>query len=202
MKKITILFFLVFLLSGVPAQAYDYDYFGNMDYHNDVLRFDFSVSTSGERIFFSSSWDDGGFDPMLGLWDAAGNLIYFQDDGSQVGSQLSNGVSYDYAGWDSFYTVLLDPGSYFLTLTTYNNFNVSDIYSDGFSLDGETPILISEWSQPANGLRTDDYAFHILNVDTASGPGETPPVPEPSTIVLLIAGLAGCLVFGRKRFLK
>ncbi|WFS64212.1 DVUA0089 family protein [Pseudodesulfovibrio thermohalotolerans] len=202
MKKITILFFLVFLLSGVPAQAYDYDYFGNMEYHNDVLRFDFSVSTSGERIFFSSSWDDGGFDPMLGLWDAAGNLIYFQDDGGLVGSQLSNGVSYDYEEWDSFYTVLLDPGSYFLTLTTYDNFNISDSYSDGFYRAGETPILISEWSQPSNGFRTDDYAFHILNVDTASGPGETPPVPEPSTVVLLIAGLAGCLVFGRKRFLK
>lgn len=194
---------VLFLLPAMSAQAYDYDYSGHMQYHNDVLQFNFSVSTSGTRTFFSSSWDDGGFDPMLGLWSSTGNLINFQDDGDQEGTEYSNGVGYDYGEWDSYYAVALAAGDYILTLSTYNNFSAGTSLSDGFNLDNETPILIGDWNQPpsANGYRTDYYEFHILNVDSAVGPGPST-VPEPSAFILLGAGLCGLIAFGRKRFAR
>jgi len=197
----------VFLLSmflfvsqiGQASAAMDYDFFGNMPYSNSVLRFDFSVSTAGDRTFFSSSWDDGGFDPMLGLWSAAGNKIYFQDDGMNAGTTSSNGIAYTHGRWDSYYTVNLAPGSYILTLSTYNNFNVGDLLSQGFNMDGATPIPIAQWDQPANGYRTSDYAFHILNVDSAVIIDPTVPTPEPSTIILMGLGFGALALLRRNR---
>ncbi len=189
--------FLLFISSSPAFSATDYDFFGTMDYHNDVLQFNFGVSTSGTRTFFSSSWDEGNFDPMLGLWSSSGDLINFQDDGGNAGSTLSNGVFYTHGEWDSYYNVFLEPGNYILTLTTYNNFNVGDTLSQGFQLDGEDPIFVTEWEQPANGLRNNSWAFHILNVDEATGPG--PSVPEPGTALLLGAGILGMLYSSRRR---
>lgn len=191
---------IIGMLLCIPAGAHaslDFDFFGTMPYHNSVLSFDFDVSTSADRTFFSSSWDDGGFDPMLGLWTSSGSLINFQDDGSNVGSTLSNGVSYTHGNWDSYYSVFLDPGSYILTLSAYDNFNVSNTLSDGFALDGAAPIPIASWDQPANGFRTADYAFHILNVDAVEFEAPTA-VPEPSTYLLLGMGL-GLIALVRRR---
>ncbi len=134
---------------------------------------------------------------MLGLWTSSGNLINFQDDGGKVGSTLSNGALYSHGIWDSYYDVFLDQGSYILTLTTYDNFNVGNTLAEGFDLDNEDPIFITEWDQPANGFRSNAWAFHILNVDEATGPG--PSVPEPGTVLLLGAGILGMLYSSRRR---
>ncbi|WCB48240.1 DVUA0089 family protein [Nitratidesulfovibrio vulgaris] len=191
--------FMMFSQIGQASAAMDYDFFGNLPYHNTVLRFDFDVSTTGERTFFSSSWDDGGFDPMLGLWSAAGNKIEFQDDGGRTGSTASNGILYTHGNWDSYYTVNLAPGSYILTLSTYNNFNVGDLLSQGFDFDGTNPIPIASWDQPANGYRTSNYAFHILNVDRAVIDDPTVPTPEPSTIILMGLGFGALALLRRNR---
>lgn len=188
---------LVSQISSASA-AMDYDFFGTLPNHNSVLRFQFDVATSGDRTFFSSSWDDGGFDPMLGLWTLAGNLIYFQDDGGNSGSTLSNGISYTHGRWDSYYTVNLVPGSYLLTLSTYDNFNNGNLLSQGFTMDGQSPIPITTWDQPANGFRTDAYAFHILNVDRAVIDPNVP-TPEPSTVILMGLGFAALAVMRRQR---
>ena len=160
--------------------------------------FQFNVSTPGNRTFFSSSWDDGGFDPMLGLWNQAGNLVYFQDDGLNGGSTPSNGVQYTHGGWDSYYSVNLMPGSYILTLSTFDNFNIGDQLSQGFLRDNDAPIPIAEWYQPANGYRASRYAFHILNVDAAVINDPALPTPEPSTILLMGLGF-GALTLLRSR---
>jgi hypothetical protein len=183
------------LFFGTPAQALDFDFSGNMNYHNDVLQFGFTSSGVGNVTLFSSSWDDGGFDPMLGLWDSFGNLVYFQDDGGNVGSTLSNGVWYDHGNWDSYYTAPIGVGDYLVTLSAYSNFNNGSSLSNGFAYDGQTPIPIASWNEPANGYRNSNYAFHILNVTEATGPSA---VPIPAAIWLLGAGLMGLLGIRRK----
>lgn len=196
MKKLLLVCMFV-LLAATPVMALDFDFSGNMPYHNSVLQFSFVSGGAGTVTLFSSSWLDGdhGFDPMLGLWNSAGNLVHFQDDGGIVGSTMSNGVSYNHGVWDSYYSAAISAGTYYVTLTTYANFNKGNHLSDGFSYDGETPIPIPLWNEPANGYQTSDYEFHILNVTSAVGPA----VPEPSTFLLVGLGIAGVGILARRR---
>ncbi len=177
-----------------PALALDFDFSGNLTYHNDVLYFNFVAPEAGNVTLFSSSWDDGGFDPMLGLWTSTGNLIYFQDDGGNYGTTLSNNVPYTYGTWDSYYTVSLNPGAYTITLTTFPNFNNSTLLSDGFRFDDEIPIAFQSWSG-----YYDSYVFHVLNVPSATQVQDVNVVPEPGTFLLVGAGFGFIALLRKKR---
>ena len=194
------------LFPGAPAKALDFDFSGTFTHDNDVQQFNFGVGSPSTITIFSSSWlygdpptgaGPGGFDPMLGLWDSTGALIQFQDDGHNVGSTLSNGVSYDHGTWDSYFTQFLTPGNYIATVTQYDNFNAGSNLTNGFTHDGQPnftfvdnfggatqPLFNGVWD--ANDPRTSNWAFHILNVDQASVG-----VPEPASLLLLAAGLSG-----------
>jgi hypothetical protein len=180
---------------GNVASATDFDFSGALQAHNDVLLVNFTTNTDTTVTLFSSSWDDGGFDPMLGLWDSTGSLITWQDDGHNIGSTLSNSVSYDHGDWDSYYSQFLTAGTYTVSLSTFFNTPNGSNLSDGFAYDSQTPIAFASWDQPMSGIRTGDYEFHVLNVDTASS---NQPVPEPATMLLFGTGLAS-LVGARLR---
>ena len=84
----------VFCATGVSAQ--DFDFSGVFQYDNDVVRLNFTVGQDSTITIFSSSWDDGGFDPILAIWNNAGAYVSEQDDGHTVGSTSSNSTSYDH----------------------------------------------------------------------------------------------------------
>lgn len=179
---IALVLIAVVIFSG-PAIALDFDFSGTIQSHNDVRLFNFTSTNAGVVTLFSSSWDDGGFDPMLGLWNNAGGLIHFQDDGHNIGSTVSNGIPYSHGDFDSYYSAPIVAGTYTVSLTTYNNFNLGTLLSDGFEFDGQAPIPITSWDQPANGLRTGDFTFHVLNVDSLT------PVPLPGSLLFLGLGI-------------
>ena len=197
--KTTALLAVFAFLSGSAAMGstIDYDYAGTLPSHNSVLRFNFGVSDVSTVTLFSSSWDDGGFDPILALWRADGTLIFQQDDGHRVGSTSSNGVSYTHGNWDSYFQSTVNAGQYIVTIGVYNNWARGSNLSDGFAFDNQSGVAIENWNQPANGYRTSNFAFHILGVESASGPSA---VPEPGTVGMLSGGiLAGCLFLRRRR---
>lgn len=182
------------LLISAPAQALDFDFSGTISNHNDVIMFSFTAAGSSEVTLFTSSWDEGGFDPILGLWDSAGNLIYEQDDGELEDTTFSNSISYDYGYWDSYYTVTLDAGSYQVSITPYDNFANGLTLARGFENDSDTPIPIGLWESADESYDTGNFEFHVLNVAAASQQ-----VPEPMTLLLLGSGMAGLAIVRRFR---
>jgi hypothetical protein len=80
--------------SSAFAAPMDFDFSGTFtnDNDNDIVLLDFSVGSDSNITIFSSSWIEGdsglGFDPILAIWDADGNLVQEQDDGGNTGSTM------------------------------------------------------------------------------------------------------------------
>jgi hypothetical protein len=197
------------LTAATTAFSAEVDFKGNFLHDNDVLRFDFSVGLPNTNItIFSSSWITGGFDPILAIWDSAGNQIEEQDDGGAVGSQQSNSISYNYGEFDSFLNINLDTGNYIATLTQYDNLSVSTLLAGGFLRDADplfTSVfgcssgsfcegsLVDSNNNPVEPNRTSDWELHFLNVDNVN----LNTIPEPSGLILV--GLACLALVGSRK---
>lgn len=185
------------LTSLIPVQALDYDFEGMFSQDNEVHYFPFSVSSPRVVTVFSSSWIEGGFDPVITLWSMpAGNKIAEQDQAGLGGTAISNGTSYPYGDLDVFLPILLQPGQYLITLSQYDNFSWSSSLSDGFYFDFDPNFTQFFGSQPnfngaegPNDARTGAYRLHLLNADARRVPDET------SALVLAFLGGLGIAAF-------
>lgn len=175
-------------VAALPAAAADFSFSGSLTDPNQALLFDFTVganstvtlrtySYAGGTNAAGQTFAAGGFDPILALFDASGLLIDDNDDGTcaQVPADPSTGNCYD-----TFLQLDLAPGQYTVAVTQYPNFAVGPNLSDGFENDAT-----------GFGGRTPDFAFDVIGVDLATGPGGA--VPEPASWAMMIGGfgLAG-----------
>ncbi len=190
---------VVALLCTTALAGSDYDFSGNFVYDNDIVRINFALYGESDVTIFSSSWIDGGFDPVLTIWDASGNFITQQNDGHYVGSTMSNGVSYDHGTWDTHWTEHLTAGDYIATITQYSNFASGTTLAEGFGRGDNTnftfdlgygvqPYFNGRWGFDGLDARTSDWAFHFVNVGDASIAGPAV-VPAPGAILLGSIGL-------------
>ncbi len=195
------------------ASAADFSFTGTFTEDDDIALFAFTVGSPSTVTLQSLSYAGGtnaagqtiaagGFDPILALFDSAGNLIDQDDDGSSVVDPETG------RSWDVFLQELLQPGSYTVAVTQYDNFANATLGA-GFDRQGQGNFTVNfgcPEAQPAfNDVsggtgcgRTANWAFDILGVQTAVIPG-TPGggggvVPEPSTWAMMLIGFAltGC----------
>jgi len=182
--------FATFLLLGVfsnIAQAALINFDGNIEFHNDIVRIDFTLNQDVNNIrVWTDSFQDGvNFDPITALWAADGALIREDDDNS--GINPSTQTVYD----SGFALSFLAAGDYIFTVATYDNFAQGSMLSDGFLFDSQNPIELAVWSQPANSVNMGSYwRVWLDGVDVAVNPNEPSPVPAPSSILLFALALA------------
>ncbi|GGD67582.1 DVUA0089 family protein [Lacimicrobium alkaliphilum] len=161
---------------------------GNIEYHNDVILTYFTIENDATdvRLWTDSFMDGINFDPITALWQADGTLINEDDDNDSINPETQT-------TFDSGFTLdFLAAGEYIFSVATYNNFASGNNLSNGFDFDGESPIALSEWTQPANSTGMGSYwSVWLDGVDSASNPSDPTEVPEPLSLLLFAAGLLG-----------
>lgn len=180
------------LLAGLQAQAANVTLSGQAAFHNDVVQIDFSLDTPGTLRLWTDSWLSGiNFDPTLALFNGSGLLIASNDD-----ADIDFGAGPGY--FDAGIRLQAQGGSYRLTLSAAPNFAIGPQWQNGFALDGETPVAISQWDQPSRDLNANDQKGGFWRVQL-QGVSQAAVVPEPATAALLLAGLAAVAQLRRRR---
>lgn len=134
---------------------------------------------------------EGGFAPDLTLFDSTTGNWLAADQGGTSPSACGSRATDSATGYclDAYIEMTLGPGSYLLVLTQDPNIALGD-YPDGFSAD---LFLLFDPSNPfylnadSGYQRTGDWAVDITTPSMS-------PVPEPSSLTLLLSALAvGCI---------
>ena len=162
--------------ASIPAQTFDLNYSGNIAFHNDVVEVPFTIPVASSVQVWTDSFHSGAnFDPIVGIWNmSTGKLVAQNDD--------NPGIAPGQTFWDSGLTFgSLGAGPYMMTITRFDNFANGDSLSSGFAFDHVMPIPVSGGTF---------WEAHIS--------GSTPPIPEPETYAMLLAGL-GLLSFVASR---
>lgn len=142
------------------------------DIANNVALYKMLVPVSGTVDFVSKGFAAGGVDPYFTLFQGTGNSATF------LGSNYDQAIS---TGGDFNLSYSLAAGTYTVALGTYANMSYAE--NPGIGTLGDGFIGLGE----PNSL---GRFYYELAVNT--------PVPEPSTLLLLGAGLAGLVAYRKK----
>jgi hypothetical protein len=203
-----VILMLISLALTPPLRADTLSYTGNFVSDDVVQTFNFNVASQGLVTFQTFGYAGGingagnaiaagGFDPLVSLFDSAGDFLAFNNDGScvQVGTDATTLNCFD-----AYLPLVLDAGSYTLALTENDNLAVGPTFADGFTQAGNGNFTCAEFMGIPGGFcdaspsqRNSAWALDVTTPATA-------PVPEPSTYALLLSGI-GVFFITRKQLL-
>jgi hypothetical protein len=200
------------LMLAQPAVASNFSFTGNFTQDDNIQLFTFSVGATSTVTLRTWSYAGGtnaagqliasdGFDPILALFDSTGALIGQNDDGGcgQVSPDAETGACFD-----TYFSALLNTGTYSVTVMQYANFAIGPNYSNGFLRQGQGNFTGAAYcggaSSPFWDVTCDQndghWAFDILNVNAATAS------PEPGTMLMVGTGLLGAVGMVRRRIGK
>lgn len=210
-------FICVFVALAVSAFADNFSFTGSFTQDDQVQAFSFSVGATSNVTLETLSYAggvnaagqtiaEGGFDPILALFDSTGAEVGQNDDGgASVPADSVTGQHYD-----TFLNIgTLTAGNYTVTIQEYDNFANGPNLSDGFSRTGQGNFTSAAFGGNGPGgfydvtgtQRDNQWAFDILGVNSATT--ITPPTPsatpEPGSILLLASGAAGLFLMKRRQ---
>ncbi|MBU3079246.1 DVUA0089 family protein [Sphingomonas quercus] len=190
-------------LLATSAHAADFSFTGSFVNDNDKAAFTFTVGAASQVVLRSWSYAGGvnaagqtiargGFDPILSLYDSSGQRIG-QNDDDDTGNSIADAVTGSV--FDVYLSNLLTPGDYTVYVTQYDNFAPENI-PGAFPADGD-PDFRNGFVDVNGDVRDGHWAFDILNVDVAAGPGSA--VPEPASWAMMLVGFGLVGAAARRR---
>lgn len=208
MKKLVkkLLATLTLVLSAGTASAANFSVVSALQEENDLVLFNFSLLQAANVTLQTLSYDGGnpaqfpainipagGFDPLLSLFDAAGNLVGFGDDinfidGDPVGSNLDARIV----------AANLGAGSYRLILSNFANEPIGDTLAEGF-----TGLGSFDFTDSFGQVRTPLFAVDLINISALQSvvfnPADVTVVPIPAAVWLMGTALVALGVGLRRR---
>jgi hypothetical protein len=142
---------LVLSSLALGAQADSFD--GHIAFHNDVSYYSIQITQpNSTMLLWTDSYINGAnFDPILNVYYKK-NRIAENDD--FPGIDPANQTRYD----SGLRLTNLAIGNYVVAVTAYGNFSAGATLGIGFVYDGQAPIGLDAWCQPASHC---DMAKHF-----------------------------------------
>ena len=186
-------------LSALPAAAVPLTFqgtVGTFEADDDVALFEFAVediasflsvrtvSYAGGTLQDGTEIPAGGFDPVLTLFDGAGEIVTSNNDDPDAPVDPDTGLAFD-AGFRT--NVSLPVGEYTLALTQYDNFAIGPTLASGFDEVGDpnlTAIFGCDAGQFCDFAGFDRTSTFALDASLA-------PIPLPAGAWLLGGALVG-----------